>query len=104
MKVTVFEKTINLKDGRTFKSYRTRLTKKDGSGVYCGVMFPKDDTPKTEEFPLVIAFDKKDANISQRKSIKEETGEVFVNNTLWLKKFVRTGEEYVDHSLDEFED
>lgn len=102
MKVTVFAKKRQTDDGKTFYNYITRMTKKNGEDLVASVKFPEDDTPKANECPLNIEFEKSDANLAHGTYTKESTGEVFNTHTLWVKKFKRSADKYVDTSLDEF--
>ena len=102
MTINVFAKKRTTKDGsKSFYTYITKLVKKDGSTITASVKFPEDNTPKADEFPLTITFDKADANLST-SAIENEAGEVVgESKTLWLKKFTKG--EYIDTSLDDFE-
>ena len=101
MKITVFAKKRTTEEGKKFYSYLSKLTKKDGTVITASVKFPEDDTPKADEFPLNIEFDKKNANLSTGSYLKDN-GEEVETYTLWLKKFEPSKEKYVDTSLDEF--
>lgn len=102
MKLTVFSKTMKSKEDRKFKVYLTRLRKKDGEEVPVRVSWAEGVViPAT--FPCVILVDKKDANLST-KSYKDSEGNQGVSYTLWVNDYKPSGEEYVDHSLDDFED
>lgn len=103
MTINVFAKKRTTKDGsKSFYTYITKLVKKDGSTITASVKFPEDNTPKADEFPLTITFDKADANMSSKAIENEETGEVIgESHNLWLKKYTKS--EYIDTSLDDFE-
>ena len=102
MQITIFSKKRQAKDGRTFWSYLSTLTKKDGEKVTVSVKFREEcGAPKPENCPCNIVFDKHEGNLSERSFMREDTGEMFTAYTLWLSGW-RPGEEYVDHSLDEF--
>ena len=103
MKINVFAKKRTTKDGsKSFYTYITKLVKKDGSTITASVKFPEDNTPKADEFPLTIEFDKADANLSTKAIENDETGEVVgESKTLWLKKFKKSA--YIDTSLEDFE-
>ena len=103
MTINVFAKKRSTKDGsKSFYTYITKLTKKDGTLMTASVMFPEDDKPKADDFPLTISFEKADANLSHKPIENEETGEVVgESHTLWLKKFTKSA--YHDTSLDDFE-
>ena len=104
MKTTVFAKKVKMNDGKTFFTFVTSLEKKDGSKQYMNVMYSGDDKNKkfdSEDCPLVIEFDKANANISSTTYTSKE-GEERKRYTLWLKDYTVSEEKYVDHSLDEF--
>lgn len=109
MKVLVFAKKRQTKDGKNFTAYVTKLTKKDGEEVTMSVKFREDcGSPKMEECPCYILVDKVNANMTTKKHeiTDEESGEIreVVNNTLWVSAWDMSPEKYVDTSLDEFED
>lgn len=109
MKVLVFPKKRTTKEGKAFTAYVTKMTKKDGTEVAMGVKFREEcGAPKTEDLPCYIIVDKLDANMSSRtrEVVDTETGEVkdVTSHTLWISKWTKSDEEYVDHSLDDFED
>ena len=101
MKITVFVKKGTTKDGKKFYNYVSKLVKVNGDEVYVTVKFPEDDKPKADECPLNIEFDKSDANLSVTKDTAED-GTVYEHKTLWVKKYTRSKDKYVDKSLDEF--
>ena len=101
MKITVFAKKGNTKEGKVFYNFVSKLIKKDGDEVYVTVKFPEDVRPKVDECPLNIEFDKSDANLSTTRDTVED-GTVYEHKTLWVKKYERSKEKYVDKSLDEF--
>lgn len=108
MKVLVFAKKRQTKDGRNFTAYVTKLTKKDGSELTAGVKFREEcGAPNADECPLYIEVDKVNANLATRtQEITTDDGEIkdVTQNTLWVSKWTRSDEKYVDTSLDEFED
>lgn len=104
MKTTIFAKKIKTKDGKTFFNFVTTLEKKDGSKQYMKVMYSGKDKNKSFEpdmCPLVIEFNKDDANISTTVYTSNE-GEEKKRYTLWLKDYKISDEKFVDHSLDDF--
>lgn len=101
MKITVFRKMRKTMEGRTFASYLTRLPKKDGSSLTVSVRFKNDSVP--DDFPAVLEVSKKDANLSERV-YTTSSGEDRVGYTLWVNAWALSGEEWIDHSLDDFED
>lgn len=104
MKVTVFAKNRKTQDGRRFVSYIGKLAKKDGSEVTASIKF-RDECgfPKPEECPMIIEFTKDKANMSEKKFTDSKTGEDRTGFELWISEWEKSAEEYVDHSLDEFE-
>lgn len=107
MKVLVFAKKRQTKEGKNFVAYVTKLTKKNGEEVVAGVKFREDcGSPKFEECPCYVNVDKKDANLVTKKvEVTTEDGEIkeVENKTLWVQKWTMSPEKYVDHSLDDFE-
>lgn len=102
MKVTVFEKQAQAKDGRKFKVYSAKLARKDGTEQYVTVKFRKE-LQLPAEFPAIINVSKQDANLS-RKEWTADDGETGYRFTLWITNYTATGEKFVDHSLDDFAD
>lgn len=105
MEITLFAQSKTTKDGKPFHTFITRLKKKDGSEVTTAVKFNKtcDRLPKPELCPMNIIVAKEDAQLASKDFVNEDTGDVFTSLTLWVKHWA-DGSEYVDHSLDEFED
>lgn len=104
MKITVFEKGITTKDGRHYNLCVANLPKKDGTSVYAVVRFKEGRCKPPEVFPAIIDVKHEDANLSEKKSMNAETGEVYKNHTLWINAWSETGEKFHDTSLDDFED
>lgn len=107
MKVLVFAKKRQTKDGKNFTAYVSRLTKKDGEEITTGVKFREEcGSPKAEECPCYIEIDKANANLTTKKmEITTEDGEIkeVESKTLWVSKWKTSTEKYVDTSLDDFE-
>lgn len=105
MEITLFAKARTTKDGKPFHTYITSLKKKDGTTVVAAVKFNRscDRLPKPEDCPMNIIVAKEDAQLSSKEFINEDTGEVFTGYSLWVRHWA-DGTEYVDHSLDDFED
>lgn len=100
--ITIFAKKRQSKDGKkTFTSYLTTLTKKDGTTETMGVKF-REEAGEPKECPCNIIVNKDDANISKRTYIREDTGEAAEAKTLWVTAW-KKGSAYVDHSLDDYE-
>lgn len=101
--ITIFAKKRTNKEGKTFDSFLTTLTKKDGTTQTVSVKFRQEcPRPKAEECPLNIVVDKEDINLDTRTYIREDTGEQANGYTLWVTKW-KAGSKYVDHSLDNFD-
>ena len=108
MKLAIFAKKRHTKDGREFTSYVTKLRKRDGSEVSCGVKFREAcGSPKAEDCPCYIVVDKTNANLTiKTQEITTEDGEIkdIESKTLWVSAWGYSDEVYRDTSLDEFED
>lgn len=107
MRVLVFAKKRQTKEGKQFTAYVSRLTKKDGEEITTGVKFREEcGAPKMEECPCYIEIDKANANLTTKKmEITTEDGEIkeVESKTLWVSKWEMSKEKYVDTSLDDFE-
>lgn len=102
MKLTIFAKKKHTKEGKEFFTYLTTLTKSDGSTLSCAVKFSEDiGNPKPVDCPMIIELDKADCNLSTRK-YKDSDGVENFAHTLWINKYSKTGEQFVDHSMDDF--
>lgn len=104
MKVTVFAKTAHTKDGKEFIRFLGKMTnKKTGEEITVTIKTGKT-APRIDEnkCPLIIEYNKPDANLSTRKYVNAE-GVERESYTLWLKNWKESSEKYVDHSLDDFE-
>lgn len=108
MKVLVFGKKRQTKDGKSFTAYVTKMAKRDGSELTAGVKFREEcGAPKLEECPCYIEVNKSDANLATRTAeITTADGEIrdVTQYTLWVSAWRKSDEVYVDHSLDEFDD
>lgn len=104
MKLTVFAKTMKTKeDGRKFRIYLSRLIRK-GTGEEVPVKIQWSEgvaIPST--FPIIIEVSKEHAQLS-RRPYTDKDGNVCEGYTLWVREYKPTGDVYVDHSLDDFED
>ena len=103
MEITIFSKKRSTADGRkTFFSYLTTLTRKDGTPCTCSVRFAAPaEAPDPLNCPVNIVVNKEDCNMSKEDYTDSKTGEVRVSHKLWIKAYT-LGSEYVDHSMDEF--
>lgn len=109
MKVLVFAKKRQTKDGRNFTAYVTKLTRTDGTDLTAGVKFREEcGAPTADECPCYIEVNKMDANLDTktREITDTETGEIktMIQHTLWVSAWKRSDEKYVDHSLDDIAD
>ena len=103
MKITVFSKNMKTKeDNRTFRIYLSRLTKKNGEEVPVRVQF-SEGVPVPSNCPIIIEVPKEQAQLSLKKYTDKE-GQQQESYILWVREYTPTGEKYVDHSLDDFED
>lgn len=104
MKAKVFAKRVKSHDGKSFVTFVTQLERKDGSKQYMRVMYCGKDRNKafdTDICPLVIEFNREDANVSA-EAYTDKSGEERKSYTLWLKDYKVSDEKFVDHSLDDF--
>lgn len=103
MEIAIFAKKRTGKDGKTFFSYLSTLTRKDGTKQTVSVKF-RDECghPKPETCPVNIKIDKGNANITKSEFTREDNGEVAVSYTLWVSAW-ELGSSWVDNSLDEFD-
>lgn len=102
MEITIFSKKRQTKEGKSFDSFLSRLTKKDGEQITVSVRFREAcGQPKGDECPCNIVIEKGQCNMSEREFFNEETGEISKGHTLWITQW-KPGSEYVDHSMDEF--
>lgn len=102
MEITIFAKKRMNKDGKAFTNYVTTLTRTDGTTQTMQVKFREDcGSPKAEDCPMNIVFNREDGNVAKRRYTRDDTGELCTAYTLWLKSWAR-GAAYEDHSLDEF--
>lgn len=103
MKLNIFGKQRTTRDGKTFTSFLTTMRKVTGEEVTCQVKFKKEcDTPEKLGLPRVIEVVKEDCNFVQ-KVVETKDGNEAFSKTLWISKWKDAGE-YVDHSMDDFED
>ena len=103
MEITIYAKKRNAKDGKTFYSYLSTLTRKDGTKQTVAVKFRDEaENPKPEKCPMNIKFGRCAANMATKEFIREDSGEVATSYTLWIPAW-ETGTPFVENSLDDFE-
>lgn len=103
MQITIFAKRRQTREGKTFFNYLSTLTNRDGVDIPVQVKFREGcGQPKAELCPMNIIFDKASANLSTREYTDSTTAEVRQSRVLWVSEWAQ-GEEYVDHSLDNFD-
>ena len=103
MEITIYSKKRTTAEGKTFFSYLSTLTRKDGTKQMVSVKFRDDaGNPKPENCPMNIKFNKCDANMATKEFTREDTGEIGTSYTLWVSRWEQ-GSPFVDHSLDDFE-
>ena len=103
MEITIYAKKRTTAEGKTFFSYLSNLTRKDGTVQTVSVKFRDEcGSPKPEKCPMNIKFEKGAANLSTRNFTREDTGEISLSYTLWVSRWEQ-GTPFVDHSLDDFE-
>lgn len=103
MEITIYAKKRTTAEGKTFYSYLSPLTRKDGGKQTVSVKFRDDaGNPKPENCPMNIKFEKGWANMSTSEFTREDTGEIGTSFTLWVSRWEH-GAPFVDHSLDDYE-
>ena len=101
MEITIFAKKRTTAQGKTFFSYLTTLTRKDGTPCTCAVKFAAPaENPDPLDCPCNILVEKEDCNMAV-EDYTDKNGEVKKSYKLWIKAY-KTGSAYVDHSMDEF--
>lgn len=101
MRLEVFGKQRTNKDGKPFTTYLSRITNmKTGEIIPVQIKFRSGvEVPK--ELPIVANIEKKNANLV-KEDWENENGETGVKNIIWVSE-VKSYEEYIDHTLDDFE-
>lgn len=100
MRLTIFAKTLRSREGKPFKVYLTRLKKTTGEEDTCRVMF-REGIQIPPSFPVIVDVEKKNAQLSSKHYL-DDSGQEHKTLTLWVDAYTPTGEEYIDHSLDEY--
>lgn len=102
MEIAIYAKKRSTKDNKTFYSYLSTLTRKDGTKQTVAVKFRDEaGNPKPENCPMNVKFDRKDANMATSDFVRKDTGEVATSYTLWVSRW-EVGSPFVDRSLDDF--
>lgn len=101
MKITVFAKERTGKDNNKFLTYLSKLIKKSGEEVTVQLKFSEEcGRIKKENCPCIIEVDTSDCSYSERKVIKDDRE--ITNRVLWINKYTKTDEVFVDTSADVF--
>lgn len=101
MQLDIYSKLKKGSDGRSFRIYLSRLTRKsDGEQIPVRVCFQEGQALPTS-FPCTILVEKSDANLSD-KTYTTSDGETRKSYTLWVDKY-EPGPPFEDHSLDDYE-
>lgn len=104
MEITIFAKKRTTSDGRkTFFSYLTTLTRKNGTPCTCAVKFAQPAEPVDPvDCPCNILVEKQDCNLTTEDYTDAKTDEVRTSHKLWVKGYKMSPNSYVDHSMDDF--
>ena len=101
MKITVFAKERKGKDNNTFVSYLSKLTKNTGEEVTVQIKFSDEcGRIKKENCPCIIEAEPCDCSYSERKVVKDD--KEIINRVLWINKYNKTDEVFVDTSANIF--
>lgn len=101
MRLEVFGKQRTNSDGKPFTTYLSRITNmKTGEIISVQIKF-RIGVELPKELPIVANIEKKNANLI-KEDWENEKGETGVKHVLWVSE-VKSYEEYIDHSLDDFE-
>lgn len=102
MKMTIFAKKGQSRDGRTFFRYLGRLIRKStGETVTVAVKFRETaGHPDAAKCPMNIEFSKADANYTE-KEITRDDGSTIISREIWISAWKDAGA-FVDTSMDDF--
>lgn len=106
MLLNVFAKKRMGKDGKVFYNFLSTLTKKNGEQETVQLKFREDaGIPNASKCPMTIEVEKSKANLTKKMVTVEKNGEEkeIEQRTLWISEYEYKGD-YVDTSLDEYED
>jgi len=102
--LTIFAKKAQTTDGRVFYKYLTTLKRKDGNDDMVEVKFTEAaGAPLPATCPCNILVERENVNMTNREFVDSKTGEVRIAKRMWVSEW-ETGSQYVDHSMDEYED
>lgn len=102
MKLEIFGKKRTNKEGKPFTTYLSRLTNmKTGEIIPVQVKF-RMDVRLPEKLPIIANVNKQECNLVHEEWANDETGETGIKNVLWISE-VEAYENYVDHSMDDYE-
>ena len=96
MIITIFAKKRQSNDGRTFYTYLSSLTRKNGDSLKVQVKFRQAcGNPRGEDCPMNLILHKEDCNLSENRytetATSPDTGEITitdkVNYVLWVSKW-----------------
>ena len=101
MRLEVFGKQRTNKDGKPFTTYLSRITNMKNCDVISVQIKFRTGVEVPKELPIVANIEKKNANLV-KENWENEDGETGVKHVLWVSA-VTSYEEYIDHTLDDFE-
>lgn len=105
LELTIFAKKMQTKDGKPYNRYLTTLPNDE----VVSVKF-REEAGNPKDCPMNIVIKKGDCNLAPKKYtvevVNKETGEVTEESresrVLWVSKWVKSENVYVDTSMDEF--
>lgn len=103
MKMNIFAKSVKKSDGSSFVRYIGKLYDKNGLEYNVTIKFKDIAPPAQKDCPMEINVKKEGSQLSQKRERNAVTGDDIVYYTLWTNNWERIGD-YIDHSLDDFED
>lgn len=100
--MVIFAKKRTNTDGKSFYTYLTKMTCKNGEEIVCCVKFREEcGAPDPKECPCVIEVENSDCNYSPKRYIDEASGMNMESHILWVKKW-KPGGDYIDTSMEKF--
>ena len=101
MEITVYAKKRSTNEGKTFFTYLSTLTKKDGTEQVTQVRFRDEcGQPNPARCPMNIIIEKGNANMTTRTYTADD-GTVGTSYTMWVSNWSE-GAPFVDHSMDDY--